>query len=145
MASRYRRPDLAQEPERLLADHATVHDPDPLRFAEPLPRSAVTMRLDGLQVLRVARERQVGQGETVAGHDQGQDDLLAIAAVIAGITAAGQVVLLGQALEVGAGQVVEQQVVVELEQRAELVLQVVLDRLLGLQQTGPACGTSDPW
>ena len=123
----------AEELERLLADHAPVHDPDPLRFPEPrLDRR--DDGLDGLEILRVARQRQVGQGETVAGHDQGQHDLFAIAAVIAGITAAGQVVLLGQALEVGAGQVVEQQVVVELEQGPELVLQVVLDRLLGLQQ-----------
>ena len=77
---------------------------------------------------------QMGQGKAVSGHDQGQDDLLAVAAVIPGIAPAGQVVLLGQALEVGAGQVIEQQVVVELEQRAELVLQVVLDRLLSGQQ-----------
>ena len=124
---------MAQKLERLLADHATVHDPDSLRFPEPrLDR--LDDGLDGLEILRVARQCQVGQGETVAGHDQRQHDLFAIAAVIAGITAAGQVVLLGQALEVGAGQVVEQQVVVELEQFPELVLQVVLDRLLGFEQ-----------
>src|SRR5262249_12490198 len=34
----------------------------------------------------------------------------------------------------GAGQVVEQQLIVELEQGPELLLQIVLDRLLGLQQ-----------
>ncbi len=123
----------AQELERVLADHATVHDPDPLRSAEPgLDRR--DDGLDGLKVLGVARQRQVSQGETVTGHDQRQHDLWAITAVIAGITAAGQVVLLGQALEVGAGQVVEQQVKVELEQLAESGLQVVFDRLLGLEQ-----------
>src|SRR4029077_20051418 len=42
---------------------------------------------------------------------------------------------LGQALEVRAGQVVEQQVVVELEQSAEPVLEIVLDRHVGSQQT----------
>jgi hypothetical protein len=122
----------AQELQRLLADHAPVHDPDPLRFPEPrLDRC--DDGLDGLEILRVARECQVGQRETVTSHDQRQHDLFAIGAVIAGITALGQVVLLGQALEVGTGQVVEQQVVVELEQSAELVLQVVLDGLVGLE------------
>ena len=82
---------------------------------------ALTMRLDGLQILRVARPGVVGQRKALARHHQGDDDLLAIAAMIAGIAAAGQVVLLGQALEVGAGQVVQQQVVVELEERAEAV------------------------
>jgi hypothetical protein len=74
-------------------------------------------------------------GEALTRHDQRQHDRPAIAAVIAGIAAACQVVLLGQALEVGTGQVVEQQVVVEPEQGAELVLEVVLDRSPGLQQS----------
>jgi hypothetical protein len=53
--------------------------------------------------------------------------------VIAGIAAAGQVVLLGQTLEVGAGEVVEQEVVIELEQRPKPILQVVLDGFLRFQ------------
>jgi polyhydroxyalkanoate synthase len=123
----------AQEPECLHADHAPVHDPDPLRFPEP----GFDRRddgLDGLQVLGIPCQGPVGQREAVARHDQREDDLLTIAAVIPGIAATGQVVLLGQALEVGAGEVVEQQVVIELEQRPQLILQVVLDGFLRSQQ-----------
>ena len=71
---------------------------------------------DRLKSLGVADQRLVGQWKTLSRHHQGQHDLLAIAAVIAGVAAFGQFVLLGQALEVSAGQIVEQQVVVELEQ-----------------------------
>ena len=76
----------------------------------------------------------MGQRKTVPGHDQRQHDLLAIAAVVAGIAAAGQVVLLGQSLEVGTGEIVEQQVVVELEQRPELALQIIFDGFLRFDQ-----------
>src|SRR5215831_6702534 len=42
-----------QELERIFADHATVHDPDPLRFAEPsLDRRDDPF--DGLKILGVA-------------------------------------------------------------------------------------------
>ena len=88
-----------------------------------------------MKVLGIPRQSQVGQREAVASHDQREHDLLAIAAVIAGIAAAGQIVLLGQTLEVGAGEVVEQEVVIELEQRPKLILQVVLD---GLHRVGIA-------
>ncbi len=54
--------------------------------------------------------------------------------MVARVAAAGQVVVLGQALEVAAGQVVQEQIVVDLEQNAETLLQVVLDLFLALQQ-----------
>ncbi len=90
--------------------------------------------LDGLQILGVARPGAMGQGKAFATEHQGEDDLLAIAAMVARIATLGQVVFLGQALEVGAGQIVEEQVVIELEEGAEVFLQIVFDLVLGLEQ-----------
>ena len=70
----------------------------------------------------------MSQRKALARHDQGEDDLLAIAAVITRVAALGQFVLLGQSFEVAAGQIVQQQVVIELEQALQAILQVVLDR-----------------
>src|SRR6202035_3003426 len=56
------------------------------------------------------------------------------AAMVAGITALGEVVLFGEAFEVGAGNIVEQQIVAELKERSELVFDIVLDGNLPLEQ-----------
>ena len=77
-------PRLAEEGQRFVADHAAVHDPDSPGLAK-LRFDLSDNGLDGLQVSGVAGERAVGQREAVAGHNQRDDDLLAIAAVIAGI------------------------------------------------------------
>ena len=90
--------------------------------------------LDGLQVSGVAGKRAVGQREAVAGHNQRDDDLLAIAAVIAGIASARQFVLFSQPLEVRAGKVVEHQAVIELEQGTQPFFQIAFDRSLSTQQ-----------
>ena len=123
-----------QEPECVLADHAAVHHPHALGLA----KTSFDGRDDGfhgLQILRVARQGVVGQREAVARDDQRDDHLLAIAAVIARVAAPGQVVLFGQSLEVTAGQVVEQQVVIDAEQALVLLLQIVFDGLLDLAQS----------
>ena len=86
--------------------------------------------LDGLQVSGVAGERAVGQREAVAGHNQRDDDLLAIAAVIAGIASVREFVLFSQPLEVRAGKVVEYQAVIELEQGTQPFFQIAFDRSL---------------
>ena len=106
---------------------------------------AVTICLTVCQVAGVAGQGVMGQGKALAGDDQGDDDLLAIAAMIARVAALGQVVVLGQALEVAAGQIVQQQIVVELKERAEALLQVVLDGVLGLAGAGRGCDRGDPW
>src|SRR5271154_6082506 len=124
---------LAEKGERILADHAAVHDPDAVGFAEA-GLDVVDDGLDGLQVLGVAGPGAMGQGKTLAAEDQGEHDLLAIAAMVAGIAALGHVVVLGQAFEIGAGQVVEQQIVIELEESAELLLQVGFDVVLSLEE-----------
>ena len=125
---------LAEKGERILADHAAIHDPDAVRFAET-SLNVADDPLDGLQILGVAGPGAMGQGKAFATEDQGEHDLLAIAAMIAGIAALSEFVFLGQAFEVGAGQVVQQQVVVELKERAEPLLQVVFDLLLGLKES----------
>ena len=124
---------MLEKRQRLLTDHAPVHDPDPLGLAELLLNLGHD-RLDRLQILGIARQRPVRQREAVAGDHQRQDDLLAVATVVPRVAAQSQFVLDGQALEVGAGQVVEQQVVIELEESPEPVLQGLLDCGLGGQQ-----------
>ena len=124
---------LAQKRQGLVTDHASVHDPDPLRRPETLLHLGDHF-VDGLHILGIAGQGVMGQRESFAGHDQGQDYLFAVTAMVAGVATLGQVIVLGKALEVGAGQVIQQQVVVQAEEDAELLLEVVLDRLLGFQQ-----------
>jgi hypothetical protein len=66
----------------LLVDHAAIHDPDTLAFAEAC-FDGVDDVLDCGEVACVAGHRFVGEREAVACDDEGDDDLLAIAAVIA--------------------------------------------------------------
>ncbi len=90
--------------------------------------------LNGLQVLGVASERAVCQREAVFGYDQGHDNLLAVATVIARVSSLGQLVFGRQSLEVGTREVVEYQAVIESKQRAQLFLEIALDRLLSSEQ-----------
>lgn len=92
---------------------------------------------DGLQraaVVGIAGEHLVAQREAVEGHHQGDADLLAIGPVVAAVAATGQLVALGLALEVGAGHVVQQHLVVDREQLPAAPRQVRLQRGLVLQQ-----------
>jgi hypothetical protein len=74
--------------------------------------------LHGLGVVRVAGEHLVAQREAVEGHHQSDADLLAVGAVIAAVAALRQRVGLRLALEVGAGHVVQQHLVVDRKQLA---------------------------
>jgi hypothetical protein len=85
---------LVQELEGVLADHVSVHHPDSLGATESR-LDHLDDRLHCLNILGISGERETGQGKTLPRHDQGQHDLLAAAAVIAGIAAAGQFVFLG--------------------------------------------------
>src|SRR5512135_2559184 len=124
---------LLEKRQRLLADHATIDDPDPLGFAKLLLDLSDDGR-DGLQVLSIARQGPMRQGKAIAGHYEGQNDLLAVATMVSRVSPAGQIVLASQALDVGAGQVVEQEVVIELEEGPQPVFEVLLDRRLSGQQ-----------
>ena len=124
---------FAEEGQRLFIDHAAIHDPDALALAKAR-LDGVDDLLDGGEVTGVAGEGLMGQGKAVAGDDEGDDNLLAIAAMVAGVAAPGEFVFLGKAFEVTAGQVVEQQVVIELKERAEALLEIVLDGDLSFEQ-----------
>ena len=69
-------------------------------------------------VVGVAGEHLVAQREAVEGHHQGDADLLAVGPMIAAVAALRQRVGLRLALEVGAGHVVQQHLVVDRKQLA---------------------------
>jgi len=80
----------------------------------------------GLVVDGVARQHLVGQRETLWGDDQGDDNLNAIASVVAGVPIPALVTLRERriALEVGAGQVVEQHLVGGVEEISPSIVEV---------------------
>src|ERR1700728_608562 len=111
-----------QEADALLADHAAIHDPHalgPAKAAFDLGDDA----FDGLQIAGVAGQGVMSQWKALAGDDQRDDNLLTVAAMVARVATAGQVVFLGQALEVAAGQIVQEQVVVNAEENAVALFQ----------------------
>ena len=124
---------LAQELEGVFTDHAPIHHPDTLGLAKTLLDGPDDL-LDRLQILRVARQDEVRQRKTLAGDHQGYDHLLAVATVVAGVPALGQFVFLCQSFEVSTGEVVQQQIILQLKQDPELLLHVVFDAELCLHQ-----------
>src|SRR5262249_59375301 len=81
-------PRFAQESQAVVADHAPVHNPDTMARAETC-FDGVDDTLDGLHIARVAGPGIVSQRKTFTRHDQGHDDLLAVAAMVARVAAAG--------------------------------------------------------
>src|ERR1019366_3223545 len=77
----------------------------------------------------------MSDGEALARDDEGDDDLLAVAAMIARVAALGEFVFLGEAFEVATGKIVQNKIVFKLEEVAEALLQIVLDGDLGFEQT----------
>ena len=80
----HRRIGRAHAFEHFLGGNAAVHHPDPFRSS--------VLRFDLLQehlerglVGGVARQHFVGDGETLRGHDQGNDDLHAVAPLVAAV------------------------------------------------------------
>jgi hypothetical protein len=124
---------FAEESEGVLVDHAAIHDPDALAFAETGFDGGDDVA-NGLEIAGVAGEGLMGQRKAVTRDDQSDNDLLTIAAVIAGIAALGEIVVFGKTFKISAGEIVEQQFVVELEQSAELCFEIVLDGDLGSPQ-----------
>ena len=115
------------------ADHAAVHHPDAMRPAVARLHRADDL-LDRGHVGAVAGEHLVAQRHALARHHQADADLLAVRPMVAAVAARGQRVGLRLALEVGAGHVVQQQLVVELEQLAQAALEMGLQRRLVRQQ-----------
>ena len=124
---------FAEPVEDLFTHHAPVHHPDPLRLAVACLHRLHDL-LDRGHVVAVAGEHLVADREAFPAHDQPDADLLAIRAMIAAVASLRLRVAFRLALEVGRRHVVEHQVVVEVEERAEAVLEVFLQRLLVRQE-----------
>src|SRR5262245_15096794 len=108
-----------------LADHAAVQDPNPPLAAVAALHPGHDL-LDGGAVVAVAGEDLVAQRVALPGDDQADEHLLAVAAVIARVAALRLRVGRGFALEVGAGDVVEQQVVLQTKEPAQPPLEMDL-------------------
>ena len=121
--------------EHLFGRNATVHEPEAAGLAV-LAFDAAEEVSQGLVVGGVTRQHLVGQRETFWGDDQGDDNLNAIASVVAGVPMPAFVTLRERriALEVGAGQVVEQHLVGGVEKIAPSIVQVRKQCLLVIEQ-----------
>ena len=92
-----------------LGGNAPVHQPDAPGLAVKGFDFLDDLR-QGLFVKDVAVHDFVAHGESLGRDDQRQHDLFAVKAMIAAVAVAGFLNLPGLALEIGAGQVVEQHV-----------------------------------
>ena len=114
---------LAQPGEVLSTGHAAIGDPDAPEHSMPGLHGGHD-RLQGLGIMGVAGEHLVAQGKAVEGHDQRDEDLLAVGTMIAGIAALRLRVGLRLALEIGARDIVEQHFVLDRKQLAATLRQM---------------------
>jgi hypothetical protein len=105
----------AQFGQLLLGGDAAVHEPDAVGLAVQGFDSGEE-GFQSLFVLRVTRHDFVGQGQAFGRDHQRQDDLFAIAAVVAAVAVGGFGDVLGGALEVSAREVVEEHLVFHAEE-----------------------------
>ena len=108
-------PALAQKLDVVFARHPAIHHPDPAGPAVE-PFDVPDHLFQRGRVVAIAGEDFVAQRHAAAAHHQGDVDLLAVRPMIARIAPLRLRVLLRLTFKVGAGHVVQQQVVVELEQ-----------------------------
>lgn len=119
----HRRVNVTHERQGLFGGNAPIHDPDPVGLAVPGLDLGQKI-LEGLLVEGIAGEDLVGQGKTVRGNDQGDDHLDAGGAMVATVAMLALTGLGRIALEVGAGEVIEQDLVASREEVAPALLQV---------------------
>jgi len=100
---------FAQLLQVLFADHAPVHHPDPPLVAVLQPEFLDDF-LHGRDIPPVAVEDLIGHRQSLGGHDQTDAQLHAVRTLIARMPALGLRVAGHLALEVGRGDVVEQEV-----------------------------------
>jgi hypothetical protein len=103
-----------QELQVRFADHPAVQHPDTLCLPV-FPLHGTDDPLDRRGIVGVAGEDFVAQGDTVIRHHQPNAHLRAVRAVVSGITPPGQRVADAFPFKVRAGDVVEQQVVLQIE------------------------------
>src|SRR5258708_14565815 len=105
-------PAAVQPRHCLGTGHAAIHHPDAMGHAVAAFHRRNDL-FDSGYVGAIAGKHLVAKRYAVTGHDKAAADLLAIAPLIAAVATFGHRVCRGLALELGAGQVVEQKLVVE--------------------------------
>jgi hypothetical protein len=105
---------LLEEFHIVFTGHTAIHHPDPTRLAV-LFLDRVHHLFHWGRVMTIAGENLLTQRQSLAAHHQGNVHLFAIRAAIARITPLRLRVFLCLAFKVGAGHVVKQQIVFDLE------------------------------
>ena len=122
-----------QPVECRLADHAAIQDPDASAAAVTGFHAGDDFP-DGGAIVAVAGEDLVAERIAVARHHQTDEHLLAVGPMVARVAAPGLRIGSGLALKVSAGDVVQEQVVFQVEQRAQSFFQVFFQSFLVRQQ-----------
>ncbi len=94
-----------------------------MRSAAVTPLHRLHDFLQRRDIRAVSRENLVAQRHSALGNHQPDADLFAVGPMVARVAALGQRIAVGLALEIRAGHVVQQQVVLDAEQLAQAVLQ----------------------
>jgi hypothetical protein len=112
-----------------------THRPEGTRVRHPVaPLDERHDLFHRLHVGAVAREDFISQRHPFPADHQGNADLLAVWAAVAGVPALRLRVLLGGPLEVGARHVVEQEVVLQPEEFSQALFEVLLQDRFGRQE-----------
>ena len=108
---------LAQPGEVVLACHPTIGDPHAPEHPVPVLHGRYDS-LQGARVIGIAREYFVAERKPIEGHDERDQDLFAVGAVIPRIPALSKRIGFGLTFKVGARDVVEEHIVLDREQLA---------------------------
>ena len=129
------RADAAHLGQAVLGGDAAVHHPDAIGSAVAVV-DAVQEATEGGAVGGVAAHHLVAQREALGRDDQRDDDLPAVAALVAAVTVLAQIVRppVFVGLEVGAGQVVQQHVEFGAEEFTPTPHEEPVERVLVLHQ-----------
>src|SRR5690606_14010095 len=113
----------------LFTRHAAVPDPDPAHLPV-LSLHRLDDFLDRRDVVAVAGEDLVTDGVPLSSRDERDTDLLAVRPLVSAVASLRLLDAVGRSLEVRRRHVVEEQVVLEIEEVAQALSQVLLQRLL---------------
>src|ERR1700757_1390393 len=114
---------LAQPREILGAGPAAVRDPDPSHHTMPGLHGGHD-RLQGPRIVGIAGEHLVAQRKAIEGHHKRDAHLLAVWAMVAGITTLGLGIAFRLALKIGARDIVEQHLVLDCKQLSATLRQM---------------------
>jgi hypothetical protein len=113
----WQRASASAQGEVVLACHPAIGDPHAPEHPVPVLHGRYDS-LQGARVIGIAREDFVAERKPIEGHDQRDQHLFAVGAVIPGIPALSERVRFGLTFKVGARDVVEEHIVLDREQLA---------------------------